>query len=209
MRDATVSLALAVICVQEDGQGILAIRLGEHIRRCRQQQQCSVRPQRQANYHSISRKRHCLECQAGHLGVYAVNYQQLSMHCCARCLMERQAPFEQLLLLPQVKTLITPASSGRAPAEVTQIAVGRSDSHQIAVGHADGTVCLRLLTKVTKPEMFHPASTDFSAVTQAKHDCMYSRSPSHIQKCCPMYFHKQKQLCLFEGSSVEPTVRHL
>ncbi|KAL0021070.1 hypothetical protein WJX79_008561 [Trebouxia sp. C0005] len=41
-----------------------------------------------------------------------------------------------------VKTLITPASSGRAPAEVTQIAVGRSDSHQIAVGHADGMVRL-------------------------------------------------------------------
>ena len=40
----------------------------------------------------------------------------------------------------QVKTLITPASSGKAPAEVTQIAVGRPDSHQIAVGHADGTV---------------------------------------------------------------------
>lgn len=40
----------------------------------------------------------------------------------------------------QVKTLTTPASSGKAPAEVTQIAVGRSDSHQIAVGHADGTV---------------------------------------------------------------------
>lgn len=41
-----------------------------------------------------------------------------------------------------VKTLNTPSSSGKAPAEVTQIAVGRSDSHQIAVGHADGTVRL-------------------------------------------------------------------
>ncbi|KAL3161937.1 hypothetical protein ABBQ38_009019 [Trebouxia sp. C0009 RCD-2024] len=41
-----------------------------------------------------------------------------------------------------VKTLVTPATSGKAPAEVTQIAVGRSDSHQIAVGHADGTVRL-------------------------------------------------------------------
>ncbi len=126
--------------------------------------------------------------------MYAVKYQQLSMHCCAHCLMERQARgFKQLLLLPQVKTLITPASSGRAPAEVTQIAVGRSDSHQIAVGHADGTVCLRLLTKVTTSEMFDPAFTDFSAVTQAKHDCMYSKSLSHIQKYCPrMHFHKQK-----------------
>lgn len=45
--------------------------------------------------------------------------------------------------LLQVKTLITTSSSGKAPAEVTQIAVGRSDSHQIAVGHADGTVSIR------------------------------------------------------------------
>lgn len=46
-------------------------------------------------------------------------------------------------ILLQVKTLVTPATSGKAPAEVTQIAVGRSDSHQIAVGHADGTVSAR------------------------------------------------------------------
>ena len=45
-------------------------------------------------------------------------------------------------LLVQIKTLHTPANSGKAPAEVTQIAVGRSDSHQIAVGHADGTVSI-------------------------------------------------------------------
>ena len=44
--------------------------------------------------------------------------------------------------LVQVKTLITPTASGKAPAEITQIAVGRADSHQIAVGHADGTVSI-------------------------------------------------------------------
>ena len=143
MRDATVTLASALNCFSEDGQGILAIRLGEHVRRCGQQQQCSLRPQWQAYHCSITRECQHLECQAGYLGVYAVKYQQLFTHCCAYCLMERQIrEFEQLLLLPQVKTLTTPASSGRAPAEVTQIAVGRSDSHQIAVGHADGTVGL-------------------------------------------------------------------
>lgn len=51
-------------------------------------------------------------------------------------------PAEGASLL-QVKTLTTPSSSGKAPAEVTQIAVGRSDSHQIAVGHADGTVSIK------------------------------------------------------------------
>ncbi len=102
MCDATIGVASTVICVIEDGQGIFAIRFGEHVRRCRQQQQCSLRPQRQACYHSISREYHYLECQAGYLGVYAVKYQQLSLHCCARCLMERQARgFEQLLLLPR------------------------------------------------------------------------------------------------------------
>lgn len=158
-RDATFSLASAPHCVSEDGQGILAIRLGEHVRRCRQQQQCSLRPQRQANYHSISREYHYLECQAGHLGVYAVNYHTVVL------IVSWTDKLEQLLFLPQVKTLNTPASSGRAPAEVTQIAVGRSDSHQIAVGHADGTVCLILLTKVTTPETFHPAFDKFIAVT--------------------------------------------
>ncbi len=130
------------------------------------------------------------------------------MHCCAQCHVERQARgFEQLLLLPQVKTLITPGSSGRAPAEVTQIAVGRSDSHQIAVGHADGTVRLRLLKKVTKSEISHPASTHFSDVLPAEHDC---NSLSHIQQCCPILrFHKQNFLSLFEGALVEPTVRHM
>lgn len=47
-----------------------------------------------------------------------------------------------MLMLVQIKTLHTPATSGKAPAEVTQIAVGRQDSHQIAVGHADGTVSI-------------------------------------------------------------------
>ena len=43
-------------------------------------------------------------------------------------------------MMVQIKTLHTPATSGKAPAEVTQIAVGRKDARQIAVGHADGTV---------------------------------------------------------------------
>ena len=105
--------------------------------------------------------------------MYAVNYHTLVL------IVSWTDKLEQLLFLPQVKTLNTPASSGRAPAEVTQIAVGRSDSHQIAVGHADGTVCLRLLTKDTKSKMFHTTS---ALLTQAEHHCMYSKSLSHIQK---------------------------
>ena len=86
--------------------------------------------------------------------------------------------------LPQVKLLITPASSGKAPAEVTQIAVGRSDSHQIAVGHADGTVRIHLTHIHPYNTCPHSASKLSGQYTDCTHKAAFHvQGNSHQERC--------------------------
>ena len=108
----------------------------------------------------------------------------------------------------QVKTLITPSNSGKAPAEVTQIAVGRSDAHQIAVGHADGTVSPRSLLV----NNMHPAARQKQYHAQHAEKQCFASAGQHSNANTVFLSHHlacTRLSCMSSNCSPADTSRHL